>query len=202
MNISDLQYKDISLDLINSMLFENIECSGTNYSDMGIVMGSYSAVKYRVPMAVDLYNKGLVKNFIFSGGKMLIDSGIYEEADIMKDFAIESGLPSSNIYTAYNSHSTFESLKNAFDLLKSIENFTPKNITLITTAFHMKRCPLLADKMFSKDINIIPCPVNDSFTTKENWYKTPAGYERAIGEIFGIIDYANKGYINNFDIIL
>lgn len=202
MNISDLQYKDISRDLINSMLFENIEYSGTNYSDMGIVMGSYSAVKYRVPMAVDLYNKGLVKNFIFSGGKMLIDSGIYEEADIMKDFAIESGLPFSNIYTAYNSHSTFESLKNAFDLLKSIENFTPKNITLITTAFHMKRCLLLADKMFSKDINIIPCPVNDSFTTKENWYKTPAGYERAIGEIFGIIDYANKGYINNFDIIL
>ena len=58
------------------------------------------------------------------------------------------------------------------------------------------------DKMFSKDINIIPCPVNDSFTTKENWYKTPAGYERAIGEIFGIIDYANKGYINNFNITL
>lgn len=201
MNVSDLQYKDISQDLINLMLFENIEYSDTN-SDMGIVMGSYSAVKYRVPMAVDLYNKGLVKNFIFSGGKMLIDSGIYEEADIMKDFAIESGLPSLNIYTAYNSHSTFESLKNAFDLLKSIENFTPKNITLITTAFHMKRCLLLADKMFSKDINIIPCPVNDSFTTKENWYKTPAGYERAIGEIFGIIDYANKGYINNFDIIL
>ena len=56
--------------------------------------------------------------------------------------------------------------------------------------------------MFSKDINIIPCPVNDSFTTKENWYKTPAGYERAIGEIFGIIDYANKGYINNFNITL
>ncbi len=201
MNVSDLQYKDISRDLINSMLFENIEYSDTN-SDMGIVMGSYSAVKYRVPRAVALYNKGLVKNFIFSGGKMLIDSGIYEEADIMKDFAIESGLPSSNIYTACNSHSTFESLKNAFDLLKSIEYFTPKNITLITTSFHMKRCLLLVDKMFSKDINIIPCPVNDSFTTKENWYKTPAGYERAIGEIFGIIDYANKGYINNFDIIL
>lgn len=201
MNVSDLQYKDISRDLINSILFENIEYSDTN-SDMGIVMGSYSAVKYRVPRAVELYNKGLVKNFIFSGGKMLIDSGIYEEADIMKDYAMKSGLPSSNIYTAYNSHSTFESLKNAFDLLKSIENFTPKNITLITTAFHMKRCLLLADKMFSKDINIIPCPVNDSFTTKENWYKTPAGYERAIGEIFGIIDYANKGYINNFDIIL
>ncbi len=201
MNISDLQYKDISRDLINSMLFENIEYSDTN-SDMGIVMGSYSAVKYRVPRAVALYNKGLVKNFIFSGGKMLIDSGIYEEADIMKDFAIKSGLPSSNIYTACNSHSTFESLKNAFDLLKSIEYFTPKNITLITTSFHMKRCLLLVDKMFSKDINIIPCPVNDSFTTKENWYKTPAGYERAIGEIFGIIDYANKGYINNFNITL
>lgn len=201
MNVSDLQYKDISRDLINSMLFENIEYSDTN-SDMGIVMGSYSAVKYRVPRAVALYNKGLVKNFIFSGGKMLIDSGIYEEADIMKDFAIESGLPSSNIYTACNSHSTFESLKNAFDLLKSIEYFTPKNITLITTSFHMKRCLLLVDKMFSKDINIIPCPVNDSFTTKENWYKTPAGYERANGEIFGIIDYANKGYINNFNITL
>lgn len=201
MNVSDLQYKDISRDLISSMLFENIEYSDTN-SDIGIVMGSYSAVKYRVPRAVALYNKGLVKNFIFSGGKMLIDSGIYEEADIMKDFAIESGLPSSNIYTACNSHSTFESLKNAFDLLKSIEYFTPKNITLITTSFHMKRYLLLVDKMFSKDINIIPCPVNDSFTTKENWYKTPAGYERAIGEIFGIIDYANKGYINNFNITL
>ena len=137
MNVSDLQYKDISRDLISSMLFENIEYSDTN-SDIGIVMGSYSAVKYRVPRAVALYNKGLVKNFIFSGGKMLIDSGIYEEADIMKDFAIESGLPSSNIYTACNSHSTFESLKNAFDLLKSIEYFTPKNITLITTSFHMK----------------------------------------------------------------
>ena len=106
MNVSDLQYKDISRDLISSMLFENIEYSDTN-SDIGIVMGSYSAVKYRVPRAVALYNKGLVKNFIFSGGKMLIDSGIYEEADIMKDFAIESGLPSSNIYTACNSHSTF-----------------------------------------------------------------------------------------------
>ena len=179
MNISDLQYKD-----------------------MGIVMGSYSAVKYRVPRAVALYNKGLVKNFIFSGGKMLTDSGIYQEADLMKIYAVKAGIPSLNIYTAYNSTSTIDSLENAYRIIKSQENYPSLKIALITTTFHMKRCLLLVDKMFSKDINIIPCPVNDSFTTKENWYKTPAGYERAIGEIFGIIDYANKGYINNFNITL
>ena len=201
MNISDLQYKDISRDLINSMLFENIEYSDTN-SDMGIVIGSYSAVKYRVPRAVALYNKGLVKNFIFSGGKMLTDSGIYQEADLMKIYAVKAGIPSLNIYTAYNSTSTIDSLENAYRIIKSQENYPSLKIALITTTFHMKRCLLLVDKMFSKDINIIPCPVNDSFTTKENWYKTPAGYERAIGEIFGIIDYANKGYINNFNITL
>ena len=71
MNISDLQYKDISRDLINSMLFENIEYSDTN-SDMGIVMGSYSAVKYRVPGLWLCIIKDLLKILFFPEAKCLL----------------------------------------------------------------------------------------------------------------------------------
>lgn len=71
MNISDLQYKDISRDLINSMLFENIEYSDTN-SDMGIVMGSYSAVKYRVQGLWLCITKDLLKILFFPEAKCLL----------------------------------------------------------------------------------------------------------------------------------
>lgn len=199
MNVSDLQYKNISRDLITALLFDNVD-DVSMAADFCIVMGSYSATKYRVPKAINLYEKKLVKKFIFSGGKMLTDSGIYQEADLMKMYAVKAGIPSLNIYTAYNSTSTIDSLENAYRIIKSQENYPSLKIALITTTFHMKRCLLLTDKMFSKDITIIPYPVNDAFTTKDNWFQTPSGYERAIGEVFGIIDYANQGYIDNFKI--
>lgn len=200
MKIENLNYTDISKEIVDNVLFEGIDYSGEK-ADVCIVLGSSKATKYRVPMACKLYNEGKIGKIICCGGKKFSDNGTDLESLAMKKKAISLGVDENDIEVESESKDTMENILNGAKFLEEYKKSKHiKKVILITTTFHMKRSMLLAKKYFPKDVEIIPCPADDLLTKRDTWYKNQEGYERAVGEIIGIKEYAKNNIIDSFEI--
>ena len=92
----------------------------------------------RLVQGVSLYNNGVAPKIIVSG-----DHGTeeYDEVNIMKQFAIEKGVPSSDIFMDHAGFSTYESLYRAKEI------FQVKKILIVTQKYHLYRALYIADKL-------------------------------------------------------
>lgn len=95
----------------------------------------------RLDVGIELYKKGLASKIIMSG-----DHGReeYDEVNIMKEYAIEQGVPSEDIFMDHAGFSTYESVYRAKEI------FEAKNIIIVTQKYHLYRALYIADKL---DIN-------------------------------------------------
>ena len=88
----------------------------------------------------------------FLGGQGLIIKNDINEAMIAKSFFSDVGFDFERIYFVDNTKNTIENLQKIKEL-----NISNKTNVLITSAFHMKRSLLIADKF---ELDIIPYPVD------------------------------------------
>lgn len=201
MRIEELKYKDITREIVDKVLYENMEYTGET-AEIAIVLGSSKATKYRIPMAVKLYQENKIQKILCCGGRKFNEYGKKTEAFAMKEKAIELGVKEDDILIESESETTKENILNAVKAIRTHCNMDRMNqVILVTTSFHMKRSILLAEKYFPKHVKIIPCPADDIKTRRDTWYQNKVGYERAVGEVIGIADYARKKEIEGFEII-
>lgn len=92
----------------------------------------------RLDEGIKLYKEGIASKIIMSG-----DHGReeYDEVNIMKEYAIEQGVPSEDIFMDHAGFSTYESLYRA----KKI--FDADNIVIVTQEYHLYRTLYIADKL-------------------------------------------------------
>lgn len=200
MKIEDLKYSDITKEIVDKVLFEGLEYTGEE-AVIAIVPGSNRAAKYRVPVAAELYLQQKVKKLFMCGGNKFAEDGIVTEAEAMKKKAMELGVKEEDILIETKSETTKENIINALTCIKRYYDIEKLDkIILVTTSFHMRRSILLAKKYFPKHICFIPCPAEDIRTNRNSWYKNKVGYERAVGEVIGIVDYAKQNEIESFEI--
>ncbi|MFD1736362.1 YdcF family protein [Bacillus salitolerans] len=95
MNISQLVFDKLSDLEITNLLFTDID-DDCEYGDCILVVGSKTAVNYRLPKAIDLYNQGRAGKILFSGGGKHDGSDI-TEAVLLKNKAIALGIPEKDI---------------------------------------------------------------------------------------------------------
>ena len=95
----------------------------------------------RLDEGIKLYNEGIAPKIIMSG-----DHGReeYDEVNIMKEYAIEQGVPSEDIFMDHAGFSTYESIYRAKEI------FDADNIVIVTQEYHLYRALYIADKL---DIN-------------------------------------------------
>ena len=95
----------------------------------------------RLDEGVKLYKEGIASKIIMSG-----DHGReeYDEVNIMKEYAIEQGVPSEDIFMDHAGFSTYESI------YRSKEIFDADNIVIVTQEYHLYRALYIAEKL---DIN-------------------------------------------------
>ena len=80
MLVSKLAEKDLTVEIIDRLLFQGLEDTGEN-ADCIIVLGSMKAAKYRVPVAVDAYKAGRANCILVCGGKLRdFPEGKYRDA--------------------------------------------------------------------------------------------------------------------------
>ncbi len=97
----------------------------------------------RLDEAIKLYEEGKAPKIIMSG-----DNGQegYDEVNVMKDYAIEKGIPSEDIFMDHAGFSTYESIYRAKEI------FQVKKAIIITQKYHLYRALYIANKL---DLDVI-----------------------------------------------
>jgi uncharacterized SAM-binding protein YcdF (DUF218 family) len=118
--------------------------------DYGILLGGmislnstpnnieFNSSSERLLKTIDLYHKKRIKKIIITGASGSLISDL-KEADCIKTYLINSGIPSKDILTETQSRNTYE---NAVFTTKLIRKITKNNIPeclLITSDYHMRR---------------------------------------------------------------
>ena len=92
----------------------------------------------RLLQAIELYEANVSPKIIMSG-----DHGTdeYDEVNTMKDYAIEKGVPSENIFMDHAGFSTYESIYRAKEI------FGAKKIVIVTQKYHLYRALHIANSL-------------------------------------------------------
>lgn len=92
----------------------------------------------RLLEAISLYEKNVSSKIIMSGDHGRKD---YDEVNIMKDFAIEKGVPSEDIFMDHAGFSSYESIYRAKEI------FQAKKIIIVTQEYHLYRSLYIANQL-------------------------------------------------------
>ena len=201
MFVSSIKEEDLSVKLVDRLLFQGLEDTGEN-ADCIIVLGSIKAAKYRVPVAAQAYKAGRASKIMLCGGKLRdFSDGKYSEAEHMRQAALALGIAEEDIVLENSSQNTVENI--LFTLIELQRTFwlnKVRRVLLVTTAYHMRRSLAIARYLFPDHIEIIPCPANDTSTRRDNWMNTPVGVERAKSEAMKIVSSVINGIIPDLEI--
>ena len=144
---------------------------------------------------IELMKSDKAPKLIFTGTKMPWGNTERTEGDILKDYAVQYGIPNSQIFVSNLVTKTEEEASEVKNM--NIAN----NIILVTSAFHMHR----ARRLFENEgFQVIPYPVdfktktNDSLTFMSflpnagSLAKTEKGMREMIGRIYYFFKYYQK----------
>lgn len=92
----------------------------------------------RLDVGIAAYQAGVSDRLLMSGDHGQAD---YDEVNTMKTYAIEAGIPSSDIFMDHAGFSTYESLYRARDV------FQVKSIVIVTQRYHLYRALYIANRM-------------------------------------------------------
>ena len=146
-----------------------------------IVAVSGGDTKARANWAINLYKNGWSKKLIFSGAAQ--DKSGPSNAAVMKNLAINAGIPGSNIYIDEYSETTGQ---NAVNSQTIFANHNIKRIILVTSSYHQRRANLEFNKR-TGDVAILNSPVQNDKDWSFWWWLTPRGWWLAISESVKII---------------
>lgn len=92
----------------------------------------------RLNEAISLYNEGISNKIIMSG-----DHGReeYDEVNIMKDYAIEKGIPSEDIFMDHAGFNSYDSIYRAKEI------FEAKKVVIVTQKYHLYRALYIANSL-------------------------------------------------------
>ena len=112
------------------------DTAGTGY-DCILVLGCGARGGVASPMLTDrllrgieLYEAGAAPKLLMSG-----DHGQkeYDEVNVMKDFAVEAGVPSSDVFMDHAGFSTYESM------VRAQQVFQVQRVLIVTQGYHLSR---------------------------------------------------------------
>ena len=92
----------------------------------------------RLRRGVELYDMGAAPKLLMSGDHGRTN---YDEVAAMKQFAINAGIPSENIFMDHAGFSTYESIYRAKEI------FQAKKIIIVTQEYHLYRALYIADQL-------------------------------------------------------
>ncbi|HJQ32397.1 MAG TPA: YdcF family protein [Pyrinomonadaceae bacterium] len=113
-------------------------------SDVGIVLGNTvqpdgrpsERLRARLDKAVGLYRAGMFHDVIVSGG---VGAEGFDEAEVMKRYLLEQGLPEDRVHADGRGLDTFETARNAHALMAARGW---KSALVVSQYFHVPRCRL------------------------------------------------------------
>ena len=134
----------VKLSTKNQIIGEN-ECEKLSDIDCIIILGAgiwgdkpSPMLEDRLLEGIKLYQNNVSNKIIMSG-----DHGRkeYNEVKIMKDYAIEKGIPSENIFMDHAGFSTYDSIYRAKDI------FQVKKVIIVIQKYHLYRAFYISNRL-------------------------------------------------------
>ncbi|HAB67442.1 MAG TPA: SanA protein [Firmicutes bacterium] len=132
-----LSTKNQIIDIEELKKEENIDCI--------IVLGAgiwgdepSPMLEDRLLEGINLYENGVASKIIMSGDHGRED---YDEVNIMKDFAINRGIPSEDIFMDHAGFATYDSIYRAKEI------FEAKRVVIVTQDYHLYRALHIANSL-------------------------------------------------------
>jgi uncharacterized SAM-binding protein YcdF (DUF218 family) len=126
-------------------------------ADAALVLGAAAwgdrpspVFRERINHAIQLYREGAVQKIVFTGGVGI--KSPMAEAVIAQQYAIQRGVPVSDILIEDQSRNTLSNLTNAAPILAANDI---ESVILVSTPFHMRRALLIANAL---DLNAYLSP--------------------------------------------
>ncbi len=91
----------------------------------------------RLLRAIELYKSGVAPKLLMSGDH---GSDGYDEVNAMKQFAIENGVPSEDVFMDHAGFSTYETVYRAKEIFKA------ERVVIVTQEYHLYRALYIADR--------------------------------------------------------
>lgn len=135
-------------------------------ADAAIVLGAAvwgnevsPVFRERINHAIDLYRSGKVRKIILTGGQGNSDE--LTEAATARRYAIKNGVPEDDILIEESSHTTYENVVNAKQL---VDANGLKKVLIVSDPLHMKRAVAMAS-----DIGLEAYPSPTPTTRYQGW---------------------------------
>ena len=126
-------------------IIESEDCSNLKDIDCIIILGAgiwgdrpSPMLQDRLLQGIELYEKGIASKIIMSG-----DHGRkeYDEVNVMKQYAIEKGVPSEDVFMDHAGFSSYESIYRAKEI------FGAKKVLIVTQKYHLYRALYIANSL-------------------------------------------------------
>lgn len=95
-------------------------------------------LKDRLLRSIDLYKSESAPKILMTGDHGQVE---YDEVNVMKQFAIDRGVPSEDIFMDHAGFSTYESM------YRAVEIFQAKKVVIVTQDYHLNRALYIAEKL-------------------------------------------------------
>lgn len=167
--------------------------------DIILVVGSRKTLVYRMPLAVDLYHAGRAPRMLLSGGVQWPDWSD-TEAHLMRQYALDCGVPDAAITVENESDNTIENAE--FSARMLTKTGMPQRILVVTNSFHMFRLVALLRTYLPASVALTYCAADDTNTREGNWFKTDVGRARLAHEMVSVQAGIAAGVIRDFEVEL
>ena len=158
-------------------------------SDLAIIFGTRH--KKPVDVFIDLYNRGLVRKVLITGGINRI-TGRNEADDLSKELEV-AGVDRNDIILEKTSINSLENVvfsKNVIEKEIGFKNI--KHIIYITKHYHAKRALLTLKKHFPNNVTFHSVLYSLLDFDKGNWFNNEEGKKKILGEYEKIKKYQEK----------
>lgn len=202
MKLTEVDVKTLSDDVLERLIFDIPTEDKIPYCQVALVLGTDKPNIDRTPEAVKCYKEGLCGKLVFSGGVFWdTEYGRVTEAEYMRRYALEQGVPDEDIILDEVARTTIEnvlcgtlSIHRAFGYISEV-----KDLLLITSLYHMRRSLLIAEALLPRHIKVHVSSAH-GLTEREDWKNTEVGRRRVASEAGYIKAMAQHGLIP--DIVL
>ena len=133
------------INLVKNKILEKEQYSKLENIDCILVLGAgvrnnspSPMLEDRILKAIELYNDGVASKIIMSGDHGRED---YDEVNIMKNYAIDKGIPSEDIFMDHAGFSSYESI------YRTLQIFEAKKIVIVTQKYHLYRSLYIAKSL-------------------------------------------------------
>jgi hypothetical protein len=197
--ISNIEPEKLSRAQITKLIFDGICDDGQNGDCIFVFGGGRTE---RVEKAVELHQSKRAPLICMTGGSRYGQT-IPAEAITMRKWAIEQGIPASDILVETESNHTTENVLCSLLVLDRAVGLNHiRRLLVVSSPSHMRRCWLTLQTYMPHWIEYTLCPADGPYERRDNWWTTERGKRWVWKEVTSLVKYVRAGHIIDAEVLL